>query len=74
MDRDDIWEFILDPHLNCFLGFGKSVESIATLLKGQKMALVSMVNFLRDITGRFRINGALLEGKVQRLIKVIEIP
>jgi hypothetical protein len=65
MDHNDIWEFILDPHLNCFLGFGKSVESIATLLKRQKMALVSMVNFLRDITGQFQIDGALLEGKVQ---------
>jgi hypothetical protein len=73
MDRDDIYEFILDPHLNHFLGFGKSVESIAASLKGQKMALVSMVNFLRDVTGRFQIDGALLEGKVQRLIKAIEI-
>jgi hypothetical protein len=46
MDRDDAWEFIVDPHLNCFLGFGKSVESVAASLKGQKKALDSMMNFL----------------------------
>jgi hypothetical protein len=46
MDHDDAWEFIVDPHLNRFLGFGKSVESVAASLKGQKKALVSMMNFL----------------------------
>jgi hypothetical protein len=57
--------FILDPHFNHFLGFGKSVESVAESLKGQKKALVSMVHFLRDYTGRFQTDGALIEGKVQ---------
>lgn len=73
VNRDDAWEFILDPHLNRFLGFGKSIESIAASLKGQKKALVSMVNFLRDYTGRFETDGALIEGKVRRLIKAIEL-
>ena len=73
MERDDAWEFIVDPHLNRFLGFGKSVESIAASLKGQKKALVSMVKFLRDFTGRFQIDGALLEGKVRRLIEAIKM-
>ena len=73
MDRDDIWKVVLDPCLNRFLDFGKSVESIAASLKGQKKSLVSMVKFLRDVTGRFHIDGALLEGKVRRLIKAIEM-
>jgi hypothetical protein len=73
MDRDDAWEFILDPYLNRFLGFGKSVESIAESIKGQKKALASMVNFFREFTGRFRIDGALLEGKVRRLISAIKM-
>jgi hypothetical protein len=73
MDCDDAWEFILDPHLNPFLGFGKSVEDIAASLKGQKKALVSMVRFLRQYAGQFHVDGVLLEGKVRRLIRAIEI-
>ena len=64
IDRDDAWEFILNPHLNRFLGFGKSVEDIAASLKGQKKALVSLVIFLRDYTRWFKTDGAHLEGKV----------
>jgi hypothetical protein len=73
VDSDDSWIFIVEPHLNRFLGFGKSVESIAESLKGQKKALVSLVKVLRDLTGRFRINGAFLEGKVRQLISAIEM-
>ena len=73
MDCDDSWEFIVEPHLNHFLGFGKSVESIAALLKGKKAVLVSLTKFLREFTGRFQINGALLEEKVRRLIMAIEM-
>ncbi|KAF8501138.1 hypothetical protein F5888DRAFT_1801651 [Russula emetica] len=47
MDCDDAWALILDPHLNCFLGFGKSVESVAASLKGQEKELVSLAKFLR---------------------------
>jgi hypothetical protein len=65
MDQDDAWEFILNPHLNHFLGFRKSLESIAALLKGQKKVLVSMMGFLQDFTGQFQIDGALLKGKVR---------
>lgn len=73
MDRDDAWETILDPYLNRFLGFGKSVESIAESIKGRKTALASMVNFFREFTRRFRIDGVLLEGKVRRLISAIKM-
>jgi len=73
MVHADSWEFIVEPHLNRFLGFGRSVESVAESLKGQKKALVSMVKFLREFTRRFRIDGRLLEGKVRQLIKSIEI-
>ena len=73
MDRDDSWEFILEPRLNRFLGFGKSIESVAESLKGQKKALMSMVKFMKDFTGQFRIDGALLEGKVRQLIHAIEM-
>ena len=73
MDCDDAWECILDPYLNRFLGFGLSVKSISASLKGQKKELVSLAKFLRCFTGKFRIDGALLEGKVQRLIAAIHM-
>jgi hypothetical protein len=75
MDRDDAWELILEPHLSRFLGFanGKSVENVAASIKGQEKELVSLLKFLRYYTGRFKTDGALLEGKVRRLITAIEM-
>jgi len=73
MDCDDAWIFILDPHLNRFLGFGKSVESIAESLKGQKKALVSLAKFLREFTRRLRTDEAHLKEKVQQLMDAIKL-
>ena len=64
IECEDSWKFIVEPHLNCFLGFGKSLESIAASLKEQKKELVTLISFLRDYTRWFQIDGALLEGKV----------
>jgi hypothetical protein len=73
VNREDAWIFILDPHLNRFLGFGKSIESIAASIKGQKSDLVSLVNFLRYYNDRFGIDAAPIEGKVRRLIRAIDM-
>ena len=75
MVRDDAWDLIVEPHFNRFLGFasGKSIESVAGSIKGQKKELVSMTKFLRDFTGRFPIDVALLEERVRRLISAIEM-
>ena len=73
MDRDDAWEFFLDPLLNCFLGFGRSVESISASLRGGERGLTAMARYLREFVGLYRIDGALLEGKVLRLIEAIEL-
>lgn len=71
VDHDDLWIFLVEPYLNRFLGFGKSVESVVASLKGQKKELVLMVRYLRDITGWFRIDRAPIERKVQHLIKAL---
>jgi len=31
-----------------------------------------MVRYLKDFVGRYQIDGALLEGKIQRLVNVIQ--
>ena len=53
IEHEDSWEFIVEPHLNCFLGFGKSLESITVSLKGQKKELVVLISFLQDYTRWF---------------------
>jgi len=73
MDRDDAWESLLDPLLNHFLGFGRSIESISALLRGGDKGLIAMARYLWEFVRQYQIDGALLEGKVLRLIEAIEI-
>jgi len=69
--REDAWEH-LDPMLNRFLGFGKTDASIYDELRGGARGLAAMVQYLKDFTSRYQIDGALLEGKIQRLVNVIK--
>ena len=75
MDRDDAWETLLDPLLNRFLGFGRSIESISEALRGGERGLMAMARYLRTFIARYHVEGlgALLEGKLNRLIKAIEM-
>jgi hypothetical protein len=73
MDRDDAWEVWLDPLLNRFLGFGRSIAIISASLRGGDKGLIAMARYLRDFVMQYRIDGALLEGKVLRLIEAIEL-
>ena len=75
MNQDDAWESLLDPLLNRFLGFGRSIESISEALRGGEMGLVAMARFLRTFVARYHVEGlgALLEGKLNQLMKAIEM-
>ena len=73
MDRDEAWESLLDPLLNHFLGFGRSIESISMSLRGGDKGLTAMVRYLREFVGRYQIDGVLIEGKVLRLIDAIKL-
>jgi hypothetical protein len=70
--KDDAWEF-LDPMLNRFLGFGRSVESISEDLRGGEMGLVAMTRYLKAFVGQYQIDIGLLEGKIQRLLEAIKM-
>ena len=71
LDKEKAWEY-LDPMLNRFLGFNRTAESIYNELRGGARGLSAMVQYLKDFVGRYEIDGALLEGKIQRLVNVIQ--
>jgi len=69
--KEEAWEY-LDPILNHFLGFGKTAESIYDKLRGGERGLPAMVRYLKEFVGQYQIDGALLEGKIQRLVNIIQ--
>jgi len=69
--KDDAWEY-LDPMLNRFLGFNQSTESISNKIRGGAQGLTAMVRYLKEFVGQYHIDGGLLEGKVGRLVHVIQ--
>ena len=69
--KEEAWEY-LDPMLNHFLGFDRTAASIYNELRGGVRGLSAMVRYLEDFVGHYELEGALLEGKIQRLINVIQ--
>jgi len=69
--KEEAWEY-LDLMLNCFLGFNRTAESLFNALRGGERGLLAMVQYLKEFVGLYDIDGALLEGKVQRLVNVIQ--
>ncbi len=72
LDKEDAWEY-LDPLLNHFLGFNRSVESISEVLWGGENGLAAMVQYLKEFIIWYDIDEGLLEGKVSRLVHAIQI-
>jgi len=70
--KEEAWEY-LDPMLNRFLGFNRTPESIFNALRGGERGLPAMVKYLKEFVGLYDIDGALLEGKVQRLVNAIQL-
>lgn len=69
--KEDAWEY-LDLILNRFLGFDRTEECIFKELRGGAMGLSAMVKYLKDFVGRYGIDGALLEEKINRLVNIIQ--
>ena len=68
--KEEAWEY-LNLMLNCFLGFNRMAESIFNKLWGGARGLLAMVRYLKEFVGCYKIDGTLLEGKIQRLVNVI---
>lgn len=69
--KEDAWEY-LDPMLNRFLGFNRTAESISNELRGGARGLSAMVRYLKDFIRRYEIDEGLLEGKIERLVNIIQ--
>jgi len=69
--KEDAWEY-LDPMLNRFLGFNRTAESIYNELRGGARGLPAMVQYLKDFVRLYEVEGALLEGKIERLVNIIQ--
>jgi len=69
--KDNAWKY-LDPMLNHFLGFNRTAESIYNELWGGAQGLLAMVQYLKDFVHQYEVDGALLEGKIKRLVNAIQ--
>jgi len=69
--KEDAWEY-LDPMLNRFLGFNRMAKSIYNKLQGGVQGLPAMVQYLKDFIRQYKVDGALLEGKIERLVNIIQ--
>jgi hypothetical protein len=69
--EEDAWEYF-DPMLNRFLGFNQTAEIISNKLRGGAQGLTAMVRYLKEFVGRYQIDGGLLEGKIERLVNVVQ--
>jgi len=66
-DNGDPWE-TLDPALNIIIGYGASVGEISRIIRRGDYGMDGMYRWLRKCVEELKVDEALLEKKVQRLI------
>lgn len=66
-DGQDAWE-IADPALNRVIGFGKTVDEIAKIIRRGPLGMDGFCRWLRALVYELKVEESLLEGKVKRLI------
>ena len=66
-EGSDPWES-LDPALNIVVGYGASVEEIAGIIRRGDYGMDGMYRWLKKCVMVLKVDEALLEKKVQRLI------
>ena len=71
-DAADTWEF-LDRRLNGLLGYGVSVDEVAGLVRHGPYGVKCLAGYIQGFVVDYGIPGALLEGKVDILLKVISL-
>ncbi|KAJ8089167.1 hypothetical protein PM082_014415 [Marasmius tenuissimus] len=71
-DAESDWQW-LDGQLTVLLGYGTTVEELSVKLKRRKFGVEGLVKFLLYFVEKRSIDPALLEGKLERLEKAIQI-
>lgn len=67
---DEVWKMV-NPGLDRFLGFGRSLEDIGAMVRRGELGVQSFCQYLTYLVEEKEIGGNLLEGKVKVLIDAI---
>jgi hypothetical protein len=71
-DPSEAWEY-LNPMLNRLLGYGSSLEDIARRVRRGPLGIEGLSQLIHKFVVGYGITGDLLEGKLEALLKAIEL-
>lgn len=71
-EPSEAWD-CLDPFMNAVLGWGKTVEDLARDVRRGKMGMAGLLEIVEYFVTAYGIPGVLLEGKMARIFKAVEI-
>lgn len=71
-DASEAWEH-LDRELNRLLGYGVDIEEIAQRVRRGPLGVEGLTQYINGFVVNHGITGVLLEGKLERLSKAIEL-
>jgi hypothetical protein len=71
-DPSEAWEH-LDRGLNRLLGYGADLEDIAQRVRRGPLGVKGLTRYIHGFVVDYGVTGELLEGKLERLYKAIEI-
>ena len=71
-EYDDTWEMV-DRTLNEVIGYNMSVAAVSAIIRRGKFGMDGLCNWLETCISEYGINPELLEGKVDRLLDVINL-
>lgn len=72
VSKEGAWE-VLDPMLNNLVGWGRSPEEVAGLIRRGAKGVEGLWKYIRGFVIEYGVSGALLEGKVRVLLNAMEI-
>lgn len=71
-DPSEAWEH-LDRALNRLLGFGVEIEEIAQRIRRGPLGMEGLIEYIHRFIVDHSISGDLLEGKLERLLKALDL-
>ncbi|KAI0259910.1 hypothetical protein BC834DRAFT_926047 [Gloeopeniophorella convolvens] len=72
LDPEAAWE-VLDGSLSPLFGYGATAEAIAALVRRGPMGMSAVCTYTRCFILEYGINGALVEGKISRMIEGVKL-